>query len=94
MTATRVTLIGDLASNSVIPWILHRGRVLDLSGWVERISDTQIDMALAGPADLVDAMEIACSLGPTDVIVDQVTRRDDLADFVENGFAVKSSSRS
>lgn len=72
-----------------MPWILHRGRVLNLSGWVERISDTRIDMALKGPADLVDAMEVACSLGPADVIVDRIVRTEDPTNLLEAGFVEK-----
>lgn len=89
MVATRMTLTGDLACGTLVPWILHRGRVLNLSGWVERISDTRIDMALKGPADLVDAMEVACSLGPADVIVDRIVRTEDPTNLLEAGFVEK-----
>lgn len=74
MNGVALTLIGDLGADSAIPWIVHRARLLDLTGCVRRDSDTTIHMALAGPAALIDAMEVACSLGPGDVRVDTIQR--------------------
>jgi hypothetical protein len=43
---------------------------------------TQFDMIVSGPPDLLDAMALACSLGPQEVWVDQVDRQraNDLLD--------------
>lgn len=76
MTGVALTLKGQLASDSAIPWILHRGRLLNLAGWVRREDAETIQMALAGPPSLIDAMEIACSLGPGDVLVETISRTD------------------
>ena len=82
MKGVTIILEGSLESDSVIPWIVHRGRLLDLSGWVQRTSKREIKMALTGAPILVDAMEVACSLGPGDVLVDSVRRAE--YDFSEN----------
>ncbi|WP_298836589.1 acylphosphatase [uncultured Roseobacter sp.] len=69
-----LTLTGQLSAESALPWIHHRGQLLNLAGWVRREDDQTIRMALAGPEPLIEAMEIACSLGPGDVLVDTITR--------------------
>jgi len=73
MRGTALTLTGQLSSESVLPWILHRGRLLNLAGWVMRADARTIRMALAGPPALIDALEIACSLGPCDVLVETLS---------------------
>jgi hypothetical protein len=37
-------------------------------------NDARLDMIVSGPPDLLDAMALACSLGPQEVWVDQVDR--------------------
>lgn len=74
MQTLALTLRGDLRSDTVIPWIVHRGQLLNLAGWVWRADPGQIELALWGPQDLLDAMEAACSLGPMDVLVETIER--------------------
>ncbi|WP_420860974.1 hypothetical protein [Algirhabdus cladophorae] len=69
-----LTLTGRLQAEGAMPWFLHRGRLLNLVGWITRQDDRTIAMVLSGPADLLDAMEVACSLGPADVWVESYTR--------------------
>ncbi len=76
MTGARIILRGKLHSASVVPWICHRARLLDLKGWVSRDSDCLITIALTGPDALVDAMEVACNLGPMDAMIETIDRKD------------------
>ncbi|WP_300030631.1 acylphosphatase [uncultured Roseobacter sp.] len=75
MIGTALTLTGDLEAESAIPWIVHRGLLLNLDGWVRRRGAGEIEIALAGPEPLVAAMEAACSLGPADILVEHITRQ-------------------
>jgi len=74
VSTTALTLSGQLEADSAIPWFLHRGRVLNLVGWISRVDARTITMILWGPPDLLDAMEVACSLGPANVLVEQFVR--------------------
>ena len=69
-----LTLKGDLAAKDAIDWFLHRGNLLNLAGWISRVDAQTVTMALSGPPDLLDAMEVACSLGPGNVQVDRLFR--------------------
>ena len=69
-----LTLKGQLSAESAIPWFLHRGRLLNLVGWMNRLDAHTITMVLWGEPDLLDAMEVACSLGPGEVMVDDLVR--------------------
>ncbi|MEM9430525.1 MAG: acylphosphatase [Pseudomonadota bacterium] len=93
MSEVTVTLTGRLEAASAIPWILHRGRLLSLRGWVRRVDDATIEMALEGPDPLLDAMEIACSLGPGDVMVETITRAAYHGATFRNGFEHLDAAR-
>ncbi len=90
MTATEFTLVGALASDSFVDWICRRARLLDLKGWVSRQGPDLMTIVVAGPMPLIDAMEMACSLGPVDVLVDRVERRPRDLSKLPNGFSVRT----
>lgn len=72
MMATEIRLDGQLRSPNFIDWICHRAELLNLTGWVTAESTTAISIVVAGPPALIEAMEMACSLGPMDVQVDRI----------------------
>ena len=74
ITGVALRLTGDLAADSLTPWILRRAQRLSLSGWVRREDAGALTIAVSGPAALIDAMEAACSLGPIDVMVEGIER--------------------
>lgn len=74
MTAMALRLKGQLSAETAIPWFLHRGRLLNLVGWINRLDAHTITMVLWGAPDLLDAMEVACSLGPGNVLVEDLIR--------------------
>lgn len=73
--AARLEITGALADESFVGWIVERARRLSLSGAVRRISEANIEVTVEGPEALVDAMELACSLGPASVLVDGIVRK-------------------
>lgn len=54
----------------------HRARRLDLALQVVRADDGCVRVVIEGEPDLIDAFEMACSLGPLDCLVHQVARTD------------------
>ena len=74
MVKEKLVIRGALASDEFSDWILHRARRLGLQGRLIKVGDDRIEALVAGPADLVDAMEVGCSLGPISVKVDSIER--------------------
>jgi acylphosphatase len=65
---------GKVGATGFPAWILRHAARLGLVGRVLRQSHTRLDVIVAGPADLLDAMALACSLGPQEVWVDEIDR--------------------
>lgn len=70
-----LTFHGDVGAADFPDWIAHRANRLGLTGWVRAdASGERVEVMVSGPADLIDAMELGCSLGPISVWVEQVDR--------------------
>lgn len=72
MTAAEIRLMGAFNPSSFKNWICIRARLLDLKGSVTSQGNQRISILVEGPQALIDAMEMACSLGPMDALVDRV----------------------
>lgn len=75
MTVERFTITGDLASPVFVPWIERHARRLGLSASISDREPTRMKVRVEGPAELVDAMEVGCLLGPIEVWVDDIARQ-------------------
>jgi hypothetical protein len=71
---TRFVFTGRLRADSFIEFARHRAARLGLSIDVAQMSAMAVTVNASGAAELVDAFEMACSLGPYDCLVLQVTR--------------------
>lgn len=69
-----MTISGDLAAASFLPWIHRHAAKLGLSQAVSHSSAERIELELSGPEELIDMMEMGCSLGPIDVWVETIER--------------------
>lgn len=67
---------GRFNSESFAEFVQHRAQRLQLDAIVEKATPDTIEVAVCGQRDLVDAFEMACSLGPIDCLVREVGRRD------------------
>jgi acylphosphatase len=67
---------GRLKTGSFIEFARHRAARLGLEIKVVQASDDAISLHVSGAAELVDAFEMACSLGPYDCLVLDVARQD------------------
>ncbi|MFN4098900.1 MAG: hypothetical protein ACK4GT_03910 [Pararhodobacter sp.] len=72
----RVILVfgGTLIAASMEEFARHRAARLALGLTVLEAGDTRLRVALTGPPDLIDAFEIALSLGPGDCLIHEVWR--------------------
>ena len=86
MTATEFQLTGNLSAAGFADWICHRARLLDLNGWVSSEGPEAMTIVVTGPASLVDAMEMACSLGPMNVWVERIESHARVLETLPNGF--------
>jgi acylphosphatase len=80
LAVERFIIEGDLEAESFLPWIVRHMQRLGLHGVPIRRANGQVEITLSGPADLIDAMELGVSLGPIDVWVEAIARRN-----LENG---------
>jgi len=67
-TATLVFL-GRFHPDSFIEFVQHRAQRLALRANTRLIRDDRIEVSVSGEADLIDAFEVACTLGPIDCLV-------------------------
>lgn len=74
--ATIIIFSGRFNCESFAEFIEHRARRLQLDVVVEMAAVDRIEVAVSGQPDLVDAFEMACSLGPIDCLVHEVGRKD------------------
>jgi hypothetical protein len=77
----RFVFTGQLRADSFIEFARHRAARLGLRIDVGQISDQAVTVqaltvTVSGAAELVDAFEMACSLGPYDCLVLEVARHD------------------
>lgn len=70
----RMIILGDLVPRSFLPWIDRHASKLGLSPIIVHASANRIEIDLAGPDELIDMMEIGCTLGPINVWVESIQR--------------------
>jgi hypothetical protein len=70
---------GRLRTDVFVEFARHRAARLELAIDIGDISDEAIALTVRGASDLVDAFEMACSLGPYECLVLDVTRHSGLA---------------
>ncbi len=71
----RMTILGDVDSTSFVPWIQRHANKLGLSQRFFHSGADRIELEVAGPVELIDMLEMGCSLGPIDVWVEEIQRR-------------------
>lgn len=71
---------GDLQSAAFVPWVQRHGRRLGLSCEAIYVDTKTAVFKVNGQADLIDAFEVGCLLGPIDAWVETITRRPETFD--------------
>lgn len=72
--AARFIFRGRMAPESFTEFALHRAGRLDLEIRLSVCDAASATLSVKGQADLVDAFEMACSLGPYDCIILDIER--------------------
>jgi hypothetical protein len=76
MTAAteQFAILGDVGAPVFAIWIARHAARLGLQGRVLAQTSARVDLQISGPVELLDAMALACSLGPQEVWVDRIDR--------------------
>jgi acylphosphatase len=74
--ATVIVFSGEFCVESFVEFVNHRAQRLQLDAVVETATPDRIEVAVSGQPALVDAFEMACSLGPIDCLVRDVGRKN------------------
>jgi acylphosphatase len=64
-----LVFLGQFRPESFREFVLHRAERLSLRAGLRAVSTGRIEVSVAGAAELIDAFELACSLGPIDCLV-------------------------
>ena len=74
MESARFTFRGRIACDSFVEFARHRARRLSLTIEFGACDETSATVSITGQEALVDAFEMACSLGPYDCLVLDIDR--------------------
>lgn len=66
---TALVFFGRFRPGSFLDFVRHRAARLALTVRPISVRDDMIELAVCGESDLVDAFEVACTLGPIDCLV-------------------------
>ena len=71
-----------------LAFVADRAGWLDIHGWARQRPDGRIELVAAGPEALVGALEMACTLGPLDALVERIEAVEERG-VVGAGFELK-----
>jgi hypothetical protein len=71
-----MTFDGLLEPSSFCQFLRHRASGLELHLDIYHVDCDCAEIRVIGQSQLIDAFELASSLGPTDCQIDRITRRD------------------
>ena len=83
----RYRIEGRIEPQSYLAFVADRANWLDIDGWARMRADGAVEMVAAGPEALVGALEMACTLGPLDALVDRIEAVEETG-TVSSGFAL------
>lgn len=81
----RMSFSGRFVPSSFLEFVDRRAARLDLDVAVTRADTGRVAVEISGQPDLIDAFEMACSLGPLDCLVLDCERTNLQAGRMENG---------
>ena len=56
-------MVGQFQEDSFRNWVMHRAKILDLDVKITTANSSLVELSASGHPILVEALEIACSLG-------------------------------
>ena len=85
----RYRIEGRLDPASYLAFVADRAGWLDIHGWVQAVDHRRIELVAAGPEALVGALEMACTLGPLDALIEIIEAVDEPG-VIGPGFEVRA----
>ena len=85
----RYRIEGRLNPVSYLAFVADRAGWLDIRGWVQAMDARRIELVAAGPEALVGALEMACTLGPLDALIEVIEAVDEPG-IIGPGFEVRA----
>jgi hypothetical protein len=73
--AATIVFVGKFEPQSFEQFVLHRARRLSVEAEMAKLGPEGAEVRVTGEPDLIDAFEMACSLGPIDCLVEDTSRR-------------------
>lgn len=67
--ATTLVFQGRFCTESFLDFVRHRASRLALDAGIGAATPNRIEVSVTGQPELIDAFELACSLGPIDCLV-------------------------
>ncbi len=68
----RYAIAGRLNLAEYLTFVAERAHWLGLSGWAAAAGPQSVTVVAAGPEALVGALEMACTLGPQDALIEDL----------------------
>jgi acylphosphatase len=84
----RYAISGRLDVRSYLAFIAERADWLAISGWAAAHGERSVTLVAAGPEALVGALEMACTLGPLNALVESIEAVEE-ATPVAPGFEIR-----
>lgn len=84
----RFAIAGRLEPAGYLEFVAERAAWLGLSGWALAQGEGTVTVLASGPEALVGALEMACTLGPFDALIESITATAS-AEPAPNGFAIR-----
>ena len=72
VVGVHVTVEGVVQGVGLRPCVWRLANELGLAGWVKGDADQGVTLVAAGPEAMVGALEMACTLGPLNALIDNV----------------------
>ena len=68
----QIKMSGNFDEALLQNWIIHRATLLDVAIEIQNASSSSIELLASGHPILVEALEIACSLGPLEASIEKI----------------------
>jgi acylphosphatase len=88
LVCIRYRIAGRMDVGDYLSFVAERARWLDISGWAEAVDERSVMLVAAGPEALVGALEMACTLGPLDALIERIEGAEEPGP-VAPGFAIR-----
>jgi acylphosphatase len=75
-TTATITFTGRLDLAAFAAFVHQRAQLLDLAATLAESHPGRVAVTVSGHPDMIDAFELACSLGPRNCLVRDIARRE------------------